>query len=62
MCIILFMLKVEIGGMEMDFDMWLYVIKKLNPSPQGCKVIYDQLDEETKQKLKAEYEASEWKQ
>lgn len=56
------MLKVEIGGMEMDFDMWLYVIKKLNPSPQGCKVIYDQLDEETKQKLKAEYEASEWKQ
>lgn len=46
----------------MNFEMWLYVIKKLNPSPQGCQVIYDQLDEESKQKLRAEYEASEWKQ
>ena len=44
------------SGSDMSFDLWLFAIKKLAQTFDASLLIYNNLDEEEKKKLKEEYE------
>ena len=40
----------------MNFELWLYVIKRLGQTTDAAKMIYEGLTEEEKEKIRQEYE------
>ena len=41
----------------MNFELWLFAIKRLGQTMDAAQMIYEQLSEEEKDKLKEEYDA-----
>lgn len=47
---------IGIGGVYMNFELWLFTIKQLGQTMDVAKMIYDGLSEQEKERLKKEYE------